>query len=143
MVAYIRWSCGLTAIALGAGYFFGPASFYSSDIFFYVKATGIPVPIWGLVFIIAGLIIIVHKGLVGYALAMVSILIWTTCLWLTVTNGKAVSWGSLIFPLFYVSIIGYIVREKGKRITKLTRDEKIDSFRQVGQRVRETPEEGR
>lgn len=83
------------AILVGLGYAVGPAQWVSSPSFAVVRSLGIPIPMWGMLFVLAGLLVAVGRYTLGHGLAAVAFTFWGCCIAATVVTGELAGWGSI------------------------------------------------
>lgn len=90
------------ALAIGLGYMLGPPQWYSGGTFAVVRSLGIPIPAWGTVLVVAGLLLLARRHTAGHTLALVAFLFWGLCLGATVFTGQLTAWGSPVHNLVLV-----------------------------------------
>lgn len=112
---FIRWALITTAITIGAGYAFGPVSFYSATSFDILKSISwFPISAWGFTFMFAGMLM-ASTRLVGYAIGVLAWGTWGFGLMVAAFNGLLTGWGGVVYPMFMVAICGYEVYRWGQR----------------------------
>lgn len=115
---FIRWTMIVTAIALGAGYLFGPDQFSSAPGLVYAKSL-MPIQAWGAVFMLAGMLMIPTR-LTGHSLAVVAWGTWGASIWVAYFHGLGTAWGGFVWPVTFVAFNGYEVFRWGqKRVERL------------------------
>jgi hypothetical protein len=126
---FVRGALITTAILIGIGYTFGPASFSSSPSFDVLKSfSWFPIQAWGLCFMLAGVLMGTTR-LVGYAFAVMLWGTWGMGLVLAAFEGKLSGWGGAVYPFFYVAIAGYEVYRWGQKHLMQVRTRQQTGFR--------------
>lgn len=135
MPTVIKWLSTVLALALGAGYAFGPDSVSSAPIFEFAKAL-MPIQLWGIVFMGCGFLLASTRFL-GYAACGTTWLLWEIFLVLGAANGNLQSWGSVIWPVFFVGINFMHIIQWGQTRKALVRSENITEYWAARRRSRE------
>ncbi|MEV8439192.1 hypothetical protein AB0425_17595 [Actinosynnema sp. NPDC051121] len=99
MSPVIRRILAIHAIALGAGYLAGPVQWYSGSTFTVVRSLGVPIPLWGAVFVLAGVLLAVGRPTAGHALALAAFAFWGGALAASIPQGQLSAWGSPVHNL--------------------------------------------
>lgn len=110
---FIRWVMITTALAIGAGYLFGPDSLSSNTSFTYAKSL-MPIEFWGALFMIAGILMIITR-LVGHGLGVIFWGTWSFALMVAYADGLGTSWGGLMYPIGFAATNGYEVFRWGQK----------------------------
>lgn len=88
---------GGTAIYAGAGYGFGPERWYRSPSLELVRQFWVPVPVWGVIMVVAGILIFTRWRPYGHFVAMLLWAFWFACI-------ATVSVFSLIATIFHANL---------------------------------------
>lgn len=70
---------GITAIWIGLGYAIGPPFWYRSPTLFVLQELPIPIPVWGWIMTIAGILVLTPWRSFGHFLAFVTFGFWSAC----------------------------------------------------------------
>lgn len=90
----LRIVLAVDAIAVGLGYLLGPARWYSSGTFAVVRDLGVPIPVWGGVFTIIGVLLLVPAtARVGHSLGSFVYGFWAICQLATLADDELQAWG--------------------------------------------------
>lgn len=76
--AVIRYVLATHLVVFGLLYCLGPPQWYSSSRFAVTKSLGVPIWVWGLMFLIAGVLLYLRQLVAGHAAAAVLLLFWGT-----------------------------------------------------------------
>lgn len=95
----VRYILATHAVLVGAGYALGPPQWSSGSTFTVIRQLGIPVWVWGLVFLTAGCLLFVRRYTLGHGVAAVSFSFWGLCLFATVFTGEISGWGAPVHTL--------------------------------------------
>lgn len=87
------------ALVLGLGYALGPRQWSSGGSFAVVRQLGLPIPVWGAVFMVIGLLLLVRRHSAGHALAVFALGFWGCCLAATLLTGQLTGWGAPVHTL--------------------------------------------
>lgn len=85
-----RWLLAVHLIVVGAGYVVGPAT---SGGFAFIRELGLPIPVWGGVFVGAGVLLLLRRRTLGHAVAAFSCTFWGIGLLVPVFTDQATSGG--------------------------------------------------
>jgi len=85
-----RWLLALHLIVVGGGYVLGPST---SGGFAFIRELGLPIAVWGSVFMLAGLLLLVRRRTVGHMIAAFSCTFWGIGLVVPILTGDATSGG--------------------------------------------------
>lgn len=134
---FVKWAMIICALAIGAGYAFGPQSWYSASTFDVLRSvTWFPISAWGWVFMTAGFLMISTR-MFGHALAMVAWSTWGMGVLAATLDGHITTWGSAVWPFFFVAMNAYEVFRWGQKQLGMVRREHISSFWGARRRSRE------
>lgn len=119
---------GWTAIYVGVGYAFGPEQWYQAPSLELVRRFVVPVPVWGVLMIVAGGLILSRKWApVGHFIAMMLWVFWFCCIatvalfslvstftawlgWGYMTGLPQINgWGAPAYVLVYASVHAYML----------------------------------
>lgn len=112
---------GWTSIYVGIGYAFGPPWWYSTPSLELVRRFIVPVPVWGMLMIIAGALILTKVwAFLGHFIAMMLWMFWFFCIFaIAVVSILAQlfgywglppisGWGAPAYVLVYASVHAYM-----------------------------------
>lgn len=113
---------GCSAIYCGLGYTFGPESWYSTPSLELVRRFVVPIPVWGVVMLVAGLLILIPKWQpVGHFIAALLWIFWFFCIFATAVSSLLAEifgfsglpaiggWGAPAYVLIYASAHAYML----------------------------------
>lgn len=118
--AFIRWVRVITAVVFGIGYIFGSGYFASSPAFYYVKQLPLPLPAWGLLFILCALVTLRTKVL-GYFLTSLVWFTWSLLIFEAMINGYIALWGAWVWPMHMAFVNMYELTVWGRSKAVLMR----------------------
>lgn len=95
----LRTILALHSLVMGLGYLLGPPQWASGSSFAVVKALGVPIPVWGAVFVVSGLLLAAGKHTAGHGVAAVAYLFWGGCLAATIFTGQIAGWGAPVHTI--------------------------------------------
>jgi hypothetical protein len=95
----LRAILALHSFVLGLGYLLGPPQWSSGTSFAVIKALGVPVPIWGAVFVLAAALLAAGRSTAGHGVAAVAYLFWGGYLAQTIFTGQIAGWGAPVHTI--------------------------------------------
>lgn len=90
LVRLPRWLLAAHLIVVGFGYVVGPAS---GGGFVFIRELGVPIPVWGGVFVVAGALLLFRRRTIGHMIAAFSCTFWGIGLVIPILTGGATSGG--------------------------------------------------
>ncbi|MFD5089312.1 hypothetical protein ACFWMR_01830 [Amycolatopsis thailandensis] len=102
------------AVILGTGYLLGPDSWSSGGTFTVVRDLGIPIRIWGAVFLLAGLLLLIQRRTFGHILALGSFTFWGAGLAATLFTGQATGYGGPAHVLLLALVHGLALWQRSQ-----------------------------
>ncbi|ANZ35263.1 hypothetical protein BBK82_03410 [Lentzea guizhouensis] len=94
-----RYILAVHALVLGLGYLLGPPQWYSGGTFSVVRSLGVPISVWGVAFLIVGLLLLARKHTAGHAMGVLVFVFWGLGLAASLKSGQLSGWGSPIHNL--------------------------------------------
>jgi len=102
------------AMILGVGYLLGPVTWSSGGTFAVIRDLGIPIRIWGAVFLLAGLFLLLRRRTFGHILALGSFTFWGAGLATTLFTGQATGYGGPAHVLFLALVHGIALWQRSQ-----------------------------
>lgn len=95
----LRLILAVHLIVLGGGYAIGPDQWSSGRTFTVIRELGVPVPAWGTVFVLAGVLLVLRFHTAGHAIALAALVFWGGGLAATLITGDLSGWGAPVHNL--------------------------------------------
>lgn len=98
-----QWRAGMAghAILWGAGYLLGPAAWSSSSSFDVIRLVPVPLRVWGGLFVVLGLALLLVRRWAGGLHGLLAVLwfVWAAGLLLALPYGSLAAWGGWLHVL--------------------------------------------
>lgn len=108
LMFWIRLALALDGLGSGAGYLFGPGTWSSSPALAQVRALGVPIRVWGAVFMVAGLLVLLPNNYRawGYGLGVGVYAFWGACVAASAHGRLFTAWGGMVHLFTLAGIHG-------------------------------------